>query len=328
MNSRPAPTPTTTPPSSGPPTGYTLTSVAASAGLPQDALPMDVDPGTGHILLSSYSAGVLELSWPLGQTAPTINRAWKTDVVGNPGEARYGASSSIYVNVHGQGLGKVTDQGVSVVHTSDGLVNADLLDILVRSNGDVWVVGVPNPFGGGFGLQILVNDHPSALVPTAGFDVTTLRSTLDMPDRQSVFGATAAGVVELNAAGLIAKLSQPGRVTRLRRQAGSGAAALGGVGAGVERWDGKQFSVVTDPFRLPPTSGSSWDPQDLGIAPNGNWVILCADGVLSVIDPTGAFLGQFDTSSGVPPSAQRLLVLADGRRILVGGQQGSALLSW
>jgi hypothetical protein len=290
---------------------------------------MDVDRKTGRIILSSFSSGLFELEWPPGQPTPTIRRSWRTDVMGHVGEARYAKGGTIYVNVHGKGLAKVTERGVSVIGTADGLVNADLLEILVRSTGEVWVVGVPNPFGGGAsGVQILVNDRPSKIIPTENVSVATLRSLLDMPTRRAVFATSDAGVVELNSKGLIARLSGPGRVNRLARQPGTGSGAIGAVGSVVERWDGSRFALMTEAFRMPPTSGSSWGPQDLAIAPNGNWTIICADDVLSVVDAAGKHLGQFDASSGVPASSRRVLLLADGRRILVGGEHGAALMSW
>ena len=311
------------------PPGYLLSKVSPQVGLPDDAVPMDVDRKTGRIVLSSFSSGLFEMEWPPGQAAPTIRRSWKEDVIGHVGEARYAAGGTIYVNVHGKGLAKVTERGVSVIGTADGLVNADLLDILVRSTGEVWVVGVPNPFGaGGAGVQILVNDRPSKIIPTENVSVGTLRSSLDMPARRSVFATTAAGVVELTSKGLIGHLSGPGRVNRLARQPGGGTGAIGAVGSVVERWDGTRFVLMTEPFRMPPTSGSSWAPEDLAIAPNGNWAIICGDDVLSVIDSAGKHLGQFDASSGVPASSRRVLLLADGRRILVGGEHGTALMSW
>lgn len=329
-NSRPSPSPVPPDPDASPntaaPRGYLLRALAAEAGVPADALPMDVDRDNGRVLVSSFSAGLFELDWPPGTATPVISRSWKQASIGNVGEARYGAGGAIYVNVHQQGLAKIAGDQLTLIGPADGLVNADLLDILVRANGDVWVVGVPNPFGGGGGVQVLVRDRPAALLPTANISVGTLRSSLDMPDRRSVFATSEAGVLELDGNGLVAKLSPPGRVARLARQPGG--AAIGAVGAVVERWDGAAFTILSDPFRLPPTGGSSWDPLDLAISPAGDWMILCADGVLSVTDAQGRPIGQFDASSGVPLSARRILVLADGHRALLGGERGAALLSW
>src|SRR5450631_2357980 len=104
------------------PPGYLLSKVPPQVGLPDDAVPMDVDRKTGRIVLSSFSSGLFELVWPPGQLAPSIRRSWKTDAIGHVGEARYGTGGTIYVNIHGKGLAKVTEGGVSVIGTADGLV--------------------------------------------------------------------------------------------------------------------------------------------------------------------------------------------------------------
>jgi hypothetical protein len=95
----------------------------------------------------------------------------------------------------------------------------------------------------------------------------------------------------------------------------------------VERWNGQAWTLVAR-SRPPPKGGPvSSSSLDLAIEPDGTWVILFGDGFLSVLDSAGQYLAGFDSTTRVPPSAQRLLVLADGKRVSVGGGQGLAVLS-
>src|SRR5262249_28844799 len=148
--------------SADPPPGYRLMPVAGD--LPIDALPNDVDPTSGRILLSSTTSGLFEVDWPSGAAAPTVRQHWPRQTFGMFGEARY-AAGAIYANVYSAGLWKFVATNVSLIGPAAGLINTDLLTILVRSSGEVWVAGVPTPLGGG-GIQVLRNDKPIQAILT------------------------------------------------------------------------------------------------------------------------------------------------------------------
>jgi hypothetical protein len=50
--------------------------------------------------------------------------------------------------------------------------------------------------------------------------------------------------------------------------------------------------------------GSRASPNTVELAlpslPDGTWIIAFGDGLVSVLNPTGRFLGDFDTTSGFP----------------------------
>ena len=101
------------------------------------------------------------------------------------------------------------------------------------------------------------------------------------------------------------------------------------VGTIVEVWNGTQFTGFEGIVRQPPAPGTtvSATPVDVAVDATGDWFILHADGVLSVIDAGGRNLGQWDSASGVPASPRRVLYIG-GRRILIGGEKGLAVVSW
>jgi hypothetical protein len=312
----------------GTPAQLIIGTVPAGLGLAADAVPMDVDPATGRVLLSSYSTGLWELAWPEPPAQPSVARRWTSDTLGPVGQARYGPGSAVYVNLYGKGLAKLPAAGsMSVVGASAGLVNNDLLALLVRPNGEVWVSGVPTPAGGA-GFQVLVGDRPQPIItPPRGLE--TLRAWVDMPERGSLFGATPSGVVEVKRDGtvtLMSALDRTGMVAICRGHDPGTAIAVGTI---VEVWNGTQFAAFEGIERQPPAPGTtvSATPIDITVDAAGDWFILHGDAVLSVIDPTGRNLGQWDTRNGIPPSARRLLFIG-GRRILIGGEMGSALVSW
>jgi hypothetical protein len=204
---------------------------------------------------------------------------------------------------------------------ADGLINNELLTMLVRANGELWVAGVPTPVGGG-GVQILVNDRPTRTIDLGSTELHTLRDWIEIPERSSVFAATRGGVVELKSDGSPMVVNRNAAVGIARQPAG----AMVAVGDFVENWNGTDFTPIGGHRPAPAGGGVSSGPVDVVIEADGAWVILYADGYLSVIDPSGHYLLGFSNATGVPPMAQRLLLLAGGGRVVVGGPQGSALL--
>jgi hypothetical protein len=302
--------------------------VPAALGLAADAVPMDVDPATGRILLSSYSTGLWELSWPETAAQPSVARRWTADKLGPIGLARYGPASTVYVNLYGKGLAKLpADGSMLVIGTSAGLVNNDLLALAIKANGEVWVAGVPNPIGGA-GFQFLIDDRPQAIIsPPRGLE--TVRSWIEMPERGSLFGATSSGVVEVKRDAPVTLMSALDRTGMVAVSRGHDPGTAVAVGTIVEVWNGTQFTGFEGIVRQPPAPGTtvSATPVDVAVDATGDWFILHADAVLSVIDAGGRNLGQWDSASGVPASPRRVLYIG-GRRILIGGEKGLAVVSW
>jgi hypothetical protein len=163
------------------------------------------------------------------------------------------------------------------------------------------------------------------MLTSASSSLQTVREWVEMPERSSIFAATGAGVAEFKSDRTFALVTTDlNPMSAIARQPGG--SAVGAVGALVERWNGQAF-VAVPKHRPPPAGGAvSSSPLDLVIAGDGTWVILYGDGFLSVLSSAGVYLGGFDSSTGVPPGAQRLL-LASEKRILIGGAHGLAVLA-
>jgi hypothetical protein len=306
--------------------GRRLTPVANV--VPLDCLPMDVSAATAKILCSSNSQGLFELDWPVNAAAPRVTRTWAKDVLGGaPGEARYGQNDVIHVGVYSKGLAKI-DTTISFVTPADGLINADLLEIIVvASREEIWVAGVPGPFNGGAGggVQILKDDRPTKTIPLASPDMATVRGWIEQPQRMSVFAATMAGILEIGWDGTISSRSTEGRFSSISRQPGG--TSVGAVGTAVDRWDGQLFSPAFDLAYRPIPSGRDFAaPIAVSIDRDGNWFILFGDNLVSAMSAARSYLGAVDQTLGVPASSRRLLRLSDGARFLIGGQAGMALL--
>jgi hypothetical protein len=115
-------------------------------------------------------------------------------------------------------------------------------------------------------------------------------------------------------------------LTSVSRQPGGD--LVGAVGAVIDRWDGQTFSRAFTRSVRPVPDGTTFSaPISVVVTQDRLWVILFGDDFISIIDDSGTCLAGFGRSNGVPKSSQRLLRLADGQRVLIGGQTGLALLS-
>jgi len=280
--------------------------VGEAWGLPADAIP--VDAGAGRLLFSSDSTGLWEVA------AGKVVRRWSLERYGKTGEARL-APARVYAAIYGRGLAEL--KGTSASFTA-GLLGEDLLQILVARSGDVWVAAVPLPSGRGGGVQIVRGGRAVKTIPLQGRELATLRSWIEVPERRSVFAATAGGIVELGPDARVELLSRDA-VSAIARQPGGG--VIGAVGTVVVRWDGSAFVPVL--FRV--EAGPIGSPTDVAIDAAGRWFVLYQGGVVAALDPAGAFVRAFGAGDGIPPAARRLLLDTAGRRVLIGSEGGGVV---
>ncbi len=289
--------------------------------LPHDALPNDVDLQTGRVLLASYAGGLFEIErreneewWVVGSLVPGN---WLP--AGPLGEARYGPGGQIWAIRYGRGLLRVTGAHAEMIGQEHGLRGLDLLRVLPRSRGEVWVAHTPIPFGpkAGGAVQVIEGARVSRTYEIPDRDLATMGRWIEVPSRDAIWAATQAGVVELRPDGSMSLLSRHAASSIAMGADGS----LGAVGDAIERWDGKRFVPVL--FRVEHPRGSSaaappGPPIDLAIDPWGDWFVLFRGGVIAWLDPHGRLRGVLDPRDGIAPSAQRLVIHSPSGDLLVG----------
>lgn len=301
------------------------------AGIPEDALPSDLHSSGERVLLSSYSKGLVELQRdPNGNW--TDSRRWRPGQElpeGLFGDAAYLPADGFVVIMRSKGLLRVNNGQTKLYGTEQGLKSADLLRLLVRNSGEVCVMSTPQPFGieSGAALQIIRDDRVLTVPATLDRDVATIGRWTEVPDRDSVFAATRAGVVEFRAEGKVNRLSVNSEAS-IAREPETG--IIGTVGTSVERWADGRFVPITFAIQHPRVQGPYYagSPIDLVIDREGMWYILFSRGALVMLDKNGEFAGLVDTEDGIPPTAQRLLIHPASGDILVGSSQdGVAVVS-
>jgi hypothetical protein len=290
--------------------------------LPPDALPMDVNAASGRVLLSSYSGGVFELERAPGGRW-RAGRAFRPGVEipsGLFGDALYSGDGGLSVVMLSQGLLR-TGQGQPILlGPESGLLSTHILRFLKRSTGEIWLAYLPMPVGriSGGAVQVLRDGGLRRTMEIADRRVGSIARWIEVPERDAVFAATAAGVVEMRSDGSLARLSTSPAAT-IARDAATG--AVGAAGVSVERWDGGKF--VPFHYRLDAecrgaAQGPLGSPIDLTIDASGIWHLLFRGGILVTLSPKGECLGVMGPEDGVPRTAQRLLIHPSTRDLFVG----------
>src|SRR5262249_31001888 len=197
-------------------------------------------------------------------------------------------------------------------------------NVLVRENGDVWVAGVPEPFGLDTGRVQAI--RAGKILWTSASD-WQIGSWIDVPERSSVFAAAdQSGIVDFDGGGKTTLLNDddlyPSKIVRE-----PGSATIGFVGsAGPFAWNGTGFSRFELTGTLPTLPPSLTSTADLVIDAEGNWLWHHATGYVLVADATGAILGDFDDKSGLPALASGLFLQPGSGRVFVRSDDGFSVL--
>ncbi|MDQ6653869.1 MAG: hypothetical protein M3Y84_14145, partial [Acidobacteriota bacterium] len=284
------------------------------------------------VLLSSYSSGLFQLgrekqgdwrvveSWKAGSELPA----------GLFGDAQYTSSRSMVVVQYSRGILRVEDKQAKLLPIFEGSQDgSNLLRLLVRRSGDIWIAHTPSPFGQTVDttLTIIRNDRLARTIKIASRELATIGRWVEVPERNSVFAATRAGVVEVNNSGAMTLLSTDS-VSSITRDPQTG--LIGVAGTAVQRWDGKRFVPIlyrVDHPRLPKGQFQPGTPIDIAVDKNGHWYLLYNSGVLALLDAAGNFVKLLDPEDGIPPTARRLLVHLETGDLVVGSDnEGLAVI--
>jgi len=289
---------------------------------PADALPMDVHPSTGHVLLSSHSSGLVQLA--RSQEGDWQPLAWLSPgrelPQGSFGEAQYTSAGGVVVILHSRGLLTIQEGQATLLGTDGGLHSPHLLRLLSRRSGDIWIAHTPTPFGptAGGALQFIRDSRVVRTRRIADRRLATISRWVEVPERDAVFAATQAGVIELSAEGSPTRRSVYAASSIARNPA---TGTIGVVGATVERWTDDRFRPVLfrlDHPRWPTGSFQAGSPIDLAIDAADTWYVLFPGGVLALLGPGGDLIGLLDSEDGIPGSARRLLAPGGTGNVFVG----------
>jgi hypothetical protein len=298
---------------------------------PEDMKAEDIDPQTGKVLLSSNLHGIAELQrsatgvWSCTRRL----RSGAELPAGVLGDVRYGGGSCIFGTVYSEGLFRLCPSDSHATSIAEGLTG-DYMRLMVRRSGEVWVSETPIPFGGRAGgpeILRIQNGSVSGRVPLPGKEAATIGRWVEVPERQSVFAATRAGILEIQMDGSIVRLSI-NSAAAIVREPHSGTIAA--VGTAIERWDGQRFSPVISLLEHPRSNRGAFNagsPIDVAIDSTGLWYILYSAGRLAVLDGEGRFVTMLDGEDGVPFSATRILTHPQSGDLLIGSSEGVAVLT-
>lgn len=297
-----------------------------------DALPMDQEPSTGRVLLSSYSSGLFQLErdrsdgWRVAESM----KAGAELPAGIFGDSQYGPSNSIVAIMHSKGVLRIQNKQATLLSTDAGIQDVNtLLRLLVRRSGEIWLASTPLPFGqsAGSNLQIIRDSRMQRTNKISSREPATIARWVEVPERNSVFAATRAGVVEFNNTGAMTLLSTDS-VSSITREPQTG--LIGVAGTSVQRWDGKRFVPFlfrVDHPRARQGQAQAGMPIDIGIDRNGLWYLLYNGGILAVINSEGRSIKVLDPEDGIPATARRLLVHARSGDVIVGSaNEGLAIV--
>ena len=292
------------------------------AAVPGDAVPEAANPARGRVLLSSYSQGLAQLQRAEDGHWSVIERLHPGAElpVGSFGDAKYLGSETIYVAMPSRGLLRVDMNGTKLLGTTEGLHGVDILRLLTRPSGETWVSYTPQPFGtdSRAAVEVLREDQVINTIPLVDRDLATIGRWVDVPERNSVFAATRAGVVEFQADGSFARVSI-NSASSIARDPATG--SIGVVGTSVERWDGRQFLPVLfalDYPGYPKGQFPAGSPFDVAIDRTGIWYLLYQNGILALLDPDGRFLGVLGPEDGMPATSRALLADPQTGDVFVG----------
>ena len=281
-----------------------------NAGLPADAIPVDADRGRRSVLFSSAHEGLIELL-PGG----AVRRHRVADP--RPGDVYLDAGGSIHGAVQGRGVVRFGADRTDVVDPPEGVMAPSRLLGLESGGLVAWTSGTPmSP------ARLRRTDGGGAFGTLDAEGLATVGGWIEMPERDAIWAATRAGVIEIARDGKRTTL-YPGSVAAIARSGRH----VGVIGTGVARWNGASFEPVRfevhDP-RRPGQRHMPGAPIDLAIDRDGRWFLLGRGGSVVVLDPEGGFLALFDGRDGIPASAARLLVDPATGDVIVGSRREGA----
>ena len=290
-----------------------------------DAIPMDVASQTGHVLLSSYSEGLIQLDREQNGTWQPVESLRPGHEVpkGLFGEAQYTATGGKAAIIHSQGILRVEDKKTTILNQTNGLHSPHILRLLTLRSGEMWLAHTPMPFGKGAGaaLQFLRDDRVLKTIDISNRNLATISRWVEVPERDSVFAATRVGVVEIHKDGALTRLSK-NSATSIHRNPHTG--VISAVGNTVERWNGERFDPVlfrVDHPRWPKGKFYAGSPIDVAVDKTGVWYLLFNKGVLVVLDSQANFLNLMDWEDGIPSTARRLLLHPKYGDLFVGSSR-------
>jgi hypothetical protein len=276
------------------------------------------------VLLSSYAQGLFEIEpgragvWSVADSfragAELPGRLF--------GDAQYLAAGGVAVIVLSRGVVLVHEKRPVLLGPADGLHGNQLLRLLARRSGDLWIAFSPQPFGRGAGaaLQVLRDGRVVHTTEVAQRELATIGRWVEVPERNSVFAATRAGVVEIDSEGRFVRLST-NSASSITREPRTGLIAA--VGTTIERWNGRGFVPVLFDIHHPRSFGKPvylGAPSDIAIDRSGTWYVLFPEGVVALLDSRGRPIGVLDREDGIPPTAARLLADPRTGQVVVGSQ--------
>jgi hypothetical protein len=290
--------------------------------VPIDALPMDAEGKGALVLLSSPTAGLLELA--RGAQGWQVARQWRTGTdlpAAVYGPAAYAGNGEVLAVQLSQGVLRVGKDQARALPLPAGALPLDV----AATPGGIWIAAGVAPFGGGAaGLHYLGDDGTARFVALPDRQAQPSGRLLAWPDGR-IWAGTRVGVIEAGPGGKARRLSAD-RVEALYRNAARN--LVGAVGASVQRWDGERMVPVL--FALAPGPARALGhPVDLVIDDAGRWVILFSGGQVVLLDAQLRHVGTLDERAGIPPSSRRLLYLPGSREVLIGSaREGVFALAW
>lgn len=284
--------------------------VRAGEVLPADAIPVDADASRRAILFSSAQSGLFELLPDGAVRRHRVADPKPSDVYL---DAVY-AGGSVYASMQGRGVVRFGADRLEVVDPPEGVMAPARLLGLGSGELLAWTSATPMSHA-----RLRRMSGAGAMEALDGEGLATVGGWVEMPERDSVWAATRAGVVEIARDGTRTTL-YPGSVTAIARSGRH----VGVVGTGVARWNGASFEPVRFSIRDPRRPGQQsmpGAPVDLAIDREGRWFILARGGAVAVLGADGAFLALLDARDGIPVSAARLLVDPATGDIIVGSRR-------
>ncbi len=290
--------------------------------LPGDSLPMDVNATTGAVLFSSYSAGLAELQkydteeWHFR----ALLQGGRQLRDGHFGDAQFTNDGGLAAVLYSSGLLLADDKETRVLGPAEGLYSTNLFRLLTLRSGQLWVAYTPLAFGreSQGAIQLLKGKEIAQTFKMPDRGSATIGRWIEVPERNCVFAATPAGVVEIRGDGTVATMS-PNPASSIARSPVLG--LIGAVGSAIERWDGQKFVPVfyqVEHARWPMGTYQPGSPTDIAIDSNGMWYVLYRGGVLVILNRQGRFFNLLDSEDGVPATAQRLMAIPGTGDVVIG----------
>jgi hypothetical protein len=291
------------------------------ATLPSDLRPTDLASDGRRALVVAPAQGVLELarddaaSWHVG-------RRWTTGgnlPPGVYGEARYVDDREIALLVRSQGIFVVGDDAGRWLDREAVSSHPHVLGHAADPGRGIWTALGSTPAADSGGVRWYPRDtgRPPLTVRLPGALIEPNGVLLPWADG-SVWAATRAGVLRIDARGQVTRLSMHRAQALFRQRDEPG--LVGVVGAGIERWTGERFVPV--PFDIPPRDAAAHaplgHPVDVAIDGRGRWTILYSSGQIVLLDGDRRFEALLGPAQGIPASARRLLDVVSSGELLIG----------